>query len=121
MGRCCGSRVRVSSAVAPLGAGRDEMCRRVSELCTLADLKALLNEYILAKNLANARKQQLVNVGEDAALLGAVASKNEAAPALLKREDILVRIREHMQPWYEIHVPGRDAVRKCAAVFLCLL
>ncbi|KAH9948078.1 eukaryotic translation initiation factor SUI1 family protein [Amylocystis lapponica] len=81
-------------------------------LWTPAELKALLHAYVAAKGLVNAREQQYVNVGEDALLLRAVERKNELGLEFLRREDVLARLREHMQAWHELRVEGRDVVRK---------
>ncbi|KAI0946076.1 hypothetical protein AcV7_010146 [Taiwanofungus camphoratus] len=83
-----------------------------SELYTLPDLKTLLNAYISSKNLVNAQEQQYINVGEDAALLAAIANKHEDGVEFLKREEVLGRLHGHMQSWYEIRAEGRDVVRK---------
>lgn len=84
-----------------------------SNLYTIADLKAAFDAYVAEKNLVNAQERQFVNVGEDAALAHAVARKNEEVE-FMRREEVLARLREHMQSWYEIQVEGKDAVRKCA-------
>ncbi|EED83598.1 hypothetical eukaryotic translation initiation factor eIF1/SUI1 [Postia placenta Mad-698-R] len=82
-----------------------------SNLYTIADLKAAFDAYVAEKNLVNAQERQFVNVGEDAALAHAVARKNEEVE-FMRREEVLARLREHMQSWYEIQVEGKDAVRK---------
>jgi len=81
-------------------------------LYTLADIRTTLNAYISAKNLVNAREQQFINVGEDPPLLAAVSNKNESGVEFLKREEVLSRLKDHMQSWYEIRVEGKDAVKK---------
>ncbi|OBZ74898.1 Translation machinery-associated protein 64 [Grifola frondosa] len=83
-----------------------------SDLYTLSDIKATFNAYVATKNLINARDQQYINVGNDPALLAAATNKNEDAPEFLKREDVLGRLRDHMQSWYEIRVEGQDVIRK---------
>lgn len=80
---------------------------------TLSDLKAILISYISAKSLANAQEQAYINVGQDDALHAAVTSKNELNIEFLKREEVLTRLKGHMQSWYEIRIEGRDVVRKC--------
>ena len=86
--------------------------RSTSELLTAPELKTLLNTYVTSKQLVNAHEQQYVNVGDDEFLLGAVTGKNEDAPEFLKREDVLTRLRDHMQSWYEIKVEGGEPLRK---------
>ncbi|CCM00967.1 uncharacterized protein FIBRA_03015 [Fibroporia radiculosa] len=86
--------------------------KETSELYTMSDIKTTLNEYVSAKNLINAQEQQYLNVSEDSALLDAVTDKNETDVEFLKREEVLTRIRNHMQSWYEIRVEGKDVVRK---------
>ncbi|KZT69432.1 hypothetical protein DAEQUDRAFT_726734 [Daedalea quercina L-15889] len=86
--------------------------KETSELYTLSDLKTILNTYISGKNLINAQEQAYVNVSQDEALLAAVTSKNELGVEFLKREEVLARLRDHMQSWYEIRVEGKDVLRK---------
>lgn len=81
-------------------------------LYTLPDIKTILNSYIASKNLVNAQEQQYVNVRDDPALLSAITNKNEIGIEFLKREDVLSRLKERMQSWYEIRVEGRDVVKK---------
>lgn len=69
-----------------------------------------------AKNLINAQDQQYINVGEDDILLTAIRKKGEIDLEFLKREEVLARLKDHMQSWYEIRVEGRDVVRK----FVCM-
>ena len=88
------------------------MPRRTSELYTLTDLKTILNAYISSRNLVNAQEQAYINVGQDDTLLSAVTSKNELNVEFLKREEVLMRLKSHMQSWYEIRVEGKDVIRK---------
>ncbi|KZT05270.1 eukaryotic translation initiation factor SUI1 family protein [Laetiporus sulphureus 93-53] len=83
-----------------------------SELYTLNELKTIFNTYVSAKNLINAQDQQYINVGEDDILLTAIRKKGEIDLEFLKREEVLARLKDHMQSWYEIRVEGRDVVRK---------
>jgi len=34
----------------------------------------------------------------------------ETIPAFLKRDELLKRVVEQMQPWHEVRVPGKDVV-----------
>ncbi|OCH88500.1 eukaryotic translation initiation factor SUI1 family protein [Obba rivulosa] len=83
-----------------------------SELYTLSDIKTAFNAYVSTKQLVNPREQQYINVGEDPALRSAVTGKSEEPPEFLKREDVLSRLKSHMQSWYEIKSGGQDVVRK---------
>ncbi|KAH9915323.1 uncharacterized protein B0H18DRAFT_886092 [Fomitopsis serialis] len=86
--------------------------KETSELFTLPDLKTILNSYISAKSLVNAQEQAFINVGQDSALLAAVTSKNELGVEFLKRDEVLTRLKDRMQGWYELRVEGRDVLRK---------
>ena len=92
---------------------------RTSELYTLTDLKTILNVYISSKNLVNAQEQAYINVVQDDALHSAVTSKNELNVEFLKREEVLTRLKDHMQSWYEIRVEGKDVVRKYVRSAVC--
>jgi len=56
------------------------------------------------------QEQQYVNVRDDPALLSAVTNKNEIGVEFLKREEVLSRLKERMQSWYEIRVEGNHIV-----------
>ncbi|KAI0334161.1 eukaryotic translation initiation factor SUI1 family protein [Cubamyces sp. BRFM 1775] len=90
-----------------VAAGKD-----TSDLYTITDIKDIFNEYIATHNLINVNDQQYINVGSDDALAGAVSVKGEETPEFMKRDDVLKRVREHMQTWHEIRADGRDVVRK---------
>ncbi|KAI0696389.1 eukaryotic translation initiation factor SUI1 family protein [Cerioporus squamosus] len=83
-----------------------------SDMYTIADIKTIVNGYVTARGLINANDQQYINVGTDQALATAVSVKGEDTPDFMKREEVLKRVRAHMQTWHEIRVEGRDAVRK---------
>ena len=59
----------------------------------------------------NPNDQQYINVIADQALAGAISRKGQDTPKFLKRDEVLKRIRAHMQNWYEIRKEGRDAVQ----------
>ncbi|KAG8215235.1 hypothetical protein J3R82DRAFT_8781 [Butyriboletus roseoflavus] len=84
------------------------------ELYTYSDLKSAVNKYVAARQLTNARDQSYVNVGTDEVLLSTVRAKGEAPESVefLKREDIIRRLSEKMQSWYEVQAEGKDAVLK---------
>ncbi|KAI6042405.1 hypothetical protein EDC04DRAFT_2866845 [Pisolithus marmoratus] len=81
-----------------------------SALYTYADLKATVIKYVTARQLVNAHDQAYVNVGQDEVLLSTVAGKNESGDSLefLKREEVVHRLSEKMQNWYEIRSGGVD-------------
>ncbi|KAH9887063.1 eukaryotic translation initiation factor SUI1 family protein [Cubamyces lactineus] len=83
-----------------------------SDLYTITDIRNIVNEYVSSRNLINANDQQYINVGSDDALARAVSVKGEETPEFMKRDDVLKRIRAHMQTWHEIRAEGRDLVRK---------
>lgn len=73
-----------------------------------------MNKYVAARQLTNARDQSYVDVGSDEVLLSTVCAKGEAPECIefLKREDIVRRLSEKMQNWYEIQAEGKDPVLK---------
>ncbi|KAI0651354.1 eukaryotic translation initiation factor SUI1 family protein [Trametes meyenii] len=86
--------------------------RDSSDFYTIADIKDIVNNYISSKGLINANDQQYINVGSDQFLAGAVSIKGEDTPDFMKRDEVLKRVRAHMQTWHEIGAEGRDVVRK---------
>ncbi|TFK47137.1 hypothetical protein OE88DRAFT_1637122 [Heliocybe sulcata] len=95
-----------------------EAGQQASILFLLPDLRMLLNSYITSHNLINANQQQFINVSEDPVLLSAITGplpgKSKGSDAdthadleFLKREDIIKRLVERMQAWYEIQVDGK--------------
>ncbi|KAI5985697.1 hypothetical protein EDC04DRAFT_1574615 [Pisolithus marmoratus] len=81
-----------------------------SALYTYADLKATVIKYVTARQLVNAHDQSYVNVSQDEVLLSAVAGKNESGDSLefLKCEEVVQRLSEKMQNWYEIQMEGQE-------------
>ncbi|CDO75463.1 hypothetical protein BN946_scf184823.g17 [Trametes cinnabarina] len=53
-----------------------------------------------------------INVGSDQELATAVSLKGEDTADFMKRDEVLKRVRAHMQTWHEIRAEGRDVVRK---------
>ncbi|KIN93949.1 hypothetical protein M404DRAFT_1008652 [Pisolithus tinctorius Marx 270] len=81
-----------------------------SAMYTHAELKATVIKYITDHQLTNAYDQSYVNVSQDEVLLSTLARKNESGESLefLKREEVVQRLSEKMQNWYEIRAEGRD-------------
>ena len=90
--------------------------RSTSELYTIAEIKDIVNGYISSRSLINANDQQYINVDSDQFLAGAVSVKGEDTPEFLKRDEVLKRVRAHMQTWHEISIEGRDTIRKYASL-----
>ncbi|KAI6095827.1 hypothetical protein EDD16DRAFT_1778141 [Pisolithus croceorrhizus] len=97
---------------APSGSGRffSEGGFDSSALYTYAELKATVIKYITARHLVNAHDQSYVNVSQDEVLLSIVAGKNDSDESLefLKREEVVQKLSEKMQNWYEIRAEGRE-------------
>ncbi|KAG6330594.1 hypothetical protein ID866_8497 [Astraeus odoratus] len=85
-----------------------------SALYTYAELKAAVVKYITARQLINARDQSYANVSADELLLNTLAGKNESHENLefLKREEVVQRLSEKMQSWYEVCAEGKEPVLK---------
>lgn len=90
------------------------MCYSSSAFYTYSDLKTAVNTYVAAHQLINARDQSYVNVGMDQVLLTTISAKGEAPEGLefLKREEVVRRLSDKMQSWYEVRVEGRDPLLK---------
>jgi len=75
-------------------------------------------QHITALQLVNAHDQSYVNVSQDDLLLETVARENESRENLefLKREEVVQRLSEKMQSWYEICAEGKKPVLKCVAL-----
>lgn len=85
-----------------------------SALYTYSDLKSAVNKYVAARQLTNPRDQSYVNVGTDEVLLSTVCAKGEAPESVefLKRDEVVRRLSEKMQSWYEVQAEGKDTVLK---------
>ena len=78
---------------------------------TLAEIKTLLNEYIVSHNLVNPNDRSYINVDE--LLLFTLSSKTNPEPLeFLKRDELTHRLVDKMQAWYEISVEGKEPVIK---------
>lgn len=88
-----------------------------SALYSYSDLKSAVNKYVDARQLTNPRDRSYVNVGTDKVLLSTVCAKDEAPESVefLKREDIVRRLSEKMQSWYEVQAEGKDPILKYVA------
>lgn len=88
-----------------------------STLYTRSEAKALVNAYIASHNLVNPNDLSYINV--DPLLLSTLSSKSTSESLeFLKRDDLIRRLIDKMQPWYEISVEGNEPIVKC--VFLSL-
>ncbi|PPQ94260.1 hypothetical protein CVT25_004917 [Psilocybe cyanescens] len=95
-----------------------------TELYTIPEIRALVNSYIMAHNLVNAREQAYINL--DDLLYSCVSAKQKAGkaknkdsdqaetetPRFMKRDELTKNIAAKMQSWYEIRAEGRDPVTK---------
>jgi translation initiation factor 2D len=69
-------------------------------------LKAILNAYVSDKQLVNPRDQSYINVGTDNVLVTSLSISDE----FMKRDEVLKRLVEKMQPWHEVKLDGKEAV-----------
>ena len=82
-------------------------------LYSYSDLKSTVNKYVDARQLTNPRDRSYVNVGTDEVLLSAVCAKGKTEGVeFMKREDVVRRLSDKMQSWYEIQAEGKDPVAK---------
>ncbi|KAJ6482936.1 eukaryotic translation initiation factor SUI1 family protein [Mycena vitilis] len=94
-------------------------------LYELAEVRAMLNNYITSNTLVNPREQAYINL--DSLLSTTIAPKpkkvkgTESVPAatpaeFMKRDELTKRILEQMQSWHEVRVPRQDPVVKKGAL-----
>ncbi|KAF8556748.1 hypothetical protein OG21DRAFT_1408399 [Imleria badia] len=85
-----------------------------SVLYSYSELKSAVNKYVDARQLTNPQDRSYVNVGTDEVLLSTVCAKGEAPESVefLRQQDIVQRLSENMQSWYEVQAEGKDAVLK---------
>ncbi|KAJ7657881.1 eukaryotic translation initiation factor SUI1 family protein [Mycena polygramma] len=95
-------------------------------LYELAEVRAMLNNYITFNTLVNPREQAYINL--DSLLSTTIAPKpkkvkkgTESVPAatpaeFMKRDELTKRILEQMQSWHEVRVPKQDPVVKKGAL-----
>lgn len=108
-------RVRVSALQShPRRRAETVLWHSSSALYSYSELKSVVNKYVEARQLTNPRDRSYVNVGTDEVLLSTVCAKGEAPESVefLKREDIVRRLSEKMQNWYEVRAEGKDPVLK---------
>jgi hypothetical protein len=83
-------------------------------LYSLYEIRTIVNAYVSANKLADAKDQQLVNLDE--LLLSALSPSGKSSasqtplPQLMRREEITKRLSEKMQPWHTVDVEGKDSV-----------
>ncbi|KAF8556756.1 hypothetical protein OG21DRAFT_1495293 [Imleria badia] len=84
-----------------------------SALYTYAELKSAVNKYVDARQLTTPRDRSYVNVGADE-VLSTVCAKGGAPESVkfLRQQDIVQRLSQKMQSWYEVQAEGKDAVLK---------
>ena len=75
----------------------------------------MIIKYITTRQLINAHDQSYINVNQDDILLETVAGGGESSDGLefLKREEVVQRVLEKMQSWYEVSVEGKEPILKC--------
>jgi translation initiation factor 2D len=87
-------------------------------LYSYSDLRLAVNKYVDARQLINTRDRSYVNVRTDEVLLSTVCAKGEAPENIefLRREDIVRRLSEKMESWYEVQAEGKDPLLKYVSV-----
>ncbi|KAH7908853.1 hypothetical protein BJ138DRAFT_1115485 [Hygrophoropsis aurantiaca] len=83
-----------------------------SALYTLQEIKSTINKYVTDRQLINARDQAYINV--DDLLLTVISSKSDAPASteFIRRDELIKRLSDKMQNWYEIQADGKDPVLK---------
>ncbi|EGN94711.1 hypothetical protein SERLA73DRAFT_77454 [Serpula lacrymans var. lacrymans S7.3] len=82
----------------------------ISLLYTLPDIKSAINKHAADASLIKQNDQQLIRLDE---LLNSVlSSKSDELPQFMKREELVKRLSDKMQSWYEITADGKDPVLK---------
>jgi len=96
------------------------------DLYSLNDIRALLNAYLTSKGLINKVDQAYINL--NSTLLACVTSKSAGEAGkkagrgsqeaegqqpleFMKRDELLKKIVEHMQSWYEVKAEGKEVTR----------
>jgi len=89
-----------------------------SALYTLVEVRTLVDEYIVSKQLLNPRDPAYVNVTTDPMLLEGLSDgkskEKEKLQAIefMKRDEVTKKLIGQMQAWYEIRSEGRDTILK---------
>jgi translation initiation factor 2D len=93
----------------------------------MAEIRSLLNAYIVAHNLVNPREQAYINLDDLLYSCASTKSKTkskgkdkdtEPEPAMarfMKRDELTKNILGKMQNWYEIRAAGKDPITKYAS------
>ncbi|KAF8331865.1 uncharacterized protein EI90DRAFT_3055688 [Cantharellus anzutake] len=92
----------------PAGPTRDfveKASERTDGLYTTGDLKTFIDTYIAANGLIHPRERGYVTV--DVVLREILLNKNEDAE-FLKREELVPRLKNAMQKWHSVKVPGEE-------------
>jgi len=95
------------------------------DLYSLNDIRTLLNAYLTSKGLINKVDQAYINLNSP--LLACVTSKSAGEAGkkagrggqeegqqpleFMKRDELLKKIVEHMQSWYEVKAEGKEVTR----------
>lgn len=81
----------------------------------LQEIKTILNSYVTDKGLVNAIESQYINI--DGLLLSTLtSSKSNETLEFVKRDELIKRLTDRMQNWYEIQVEGKEPVLKYVAL-----
>jgi translation initiation factor 2D len=83
-----------------------------SGMYNYSDLKSAVNQYVTARQLTNPQDQSYVNVGTDEVLLSTICAKSKAHGGVefLKRDEVVRRLADKMQSWYEVQAEGKEPV-----------
>jgi translation initiation factor 2D len=84
-----------------------------SALFTLQDIKTYLHAHIAAKGLVNASDQAYINIGADNVLVTSLGAENVE---FMKRDEVLARLLQKMQPWHELRFPGKEPTLESVVV-----
>lgn len=102
-----------------------------SDVYTLNDIRTLLNNYFTSQQLINQRDHAYINLNDP--LLACIASRSsgesgkkasksgkniaerlaaeeKSSREFMKRDELMKKIVEHMQSWYEVKAEGKDTV-----------
>jgi translation initiation factor 2D len=82
----------------------------VSALYTLSEIRTILNNYITAQDLVNKNEQQYINL--DNVLSAVMTSKVNEPAEFMKRDELMRKLVEKMQHWYEVQVEGKESMVK---------
>jgi len=91
---------------------------RPGDFFTQVEIRSIINEYVTAKQILNPKDQAYVNVTEDSVLFDALSDlkaserKQLQETGFLRRNEVVDKIIDNMQPWYEIAGEGKDPVVK---------